>query len=90
MTKRTVTWHCPPKTVLVVVDRGDVSARVQAICERRAADFGARLHAMRNGSSRRRTPPLSRVPPRSGATVAPAVAVTHVGCLRTMQKENTS
>jgi hypothetical protein len=32
MTARTVTWHCPPKTVLVGVDFGDAS--VLGACDR--------------------------------------------------------
>jgi len=46
MTARTVTWHCPPKTVLVGVDFGDASARALAIANVVAAGFNARLRVL--------------------------------------------
>lgn len=46
MTGRTVTWHCPPKTVLVGVDFGDASARALAIAAVVAAGFNARLRVL--------------------------------------------
>jgi len=46
MTARTVTWHCPPRTVLVGVDFGDASARALAIANVVAAGFNARLRVL--------------------------------------------
>jgi nucleotide-binding universal stress UspA family protein len=46
MTARTVSWHCPPKTVLVGVDFGDASARALAIASVVAAGFNARLRVL--------------------------------------------
>jgi nucleotide-binding universal stress UspA family protein len=46
MTARTVTRHCPPKTVLVGVDFGDASARALAIASVVAAGFNARLRVL--------------------------------------------
>lgn len=42
MTARTVTRHCPPKTVLVGVDFGDASARALASTGVVASGFDAR------------------------------------------------
>lgn len=47
MTTRTVTWHCPPRTVLVGLDFGDASARALAIATVVAAGFNARLRVLR-------------------------------------------
>ena len=46
MTARTVTWHCPPRTVLVAVDFGDASARALAIANVVATGFNARLRVL--------------------------------------------
>lgn len=46
MTARTVTGHCPPKTVLVGVDFGEASARALAIAGVVAAGFAARLRVL--------------------------------------------
>lgn len=46
MTARTVTGHCPPKTVLVGVDFGEASARALAIAGVVAAGFDARLRVL--------------------------------------------
>lgn len=59
MTARTVTWHCPPKTVLVGVDFGDASARALAIAGVVAAGFDARLRVLH--AERFETPPYFTV-----------------------------
>ena len=46
MSPRTVTTHCPPKTVLVGVDFGDASARAVALAGAVASGFKTRLRAM--------------------------------------------
>ena len=46
MTARTVTWRCPPKTVLVGVDFGDAAARALAIASVVAAAVDARVRVM--------------------------------------------
>ena len=46
MTTRSVTGHCPPKTVLVGVDFGDASARALAIAGVVAEGFDARLRVV--------------------------------------------
>jgi len=46
MTAQIVSWHWPPKTVLVGVDFGDASARALAIAGVVAAGFDARLRVL--------------------------------------------
>jgi nucleotide-binding universal stress UspA family protein len=45
-TSRIVSWHCPPKTVLVGVDFGYASARALAIAGVVASGFDARLRVL--------------------------------------------
>jgi nucleotide-binding universal stress UspA family protein len=42
----TVTWHCPPQSVLVGVDFGEASARALALASVVAAGFDARLRVL--------------------------------------------
>ena len=78
MTTRPVTWHCPPRTVLVGVDFGDASARALAVANVVATGFNARLRVVH--AERFEPPPyftveqIARIEAERHAAQATAVA----------------